>query len=51
MGILFKSAVMNFTLDSDSNEGPPVFTLTCQSKGGPATEVEYCIALIVRGSI
>ena len=50
MGILLKSAVMYFTLDSEANEDPPEFTLTCQSKGGPATEVEYCIALIVRGS-
>ena len=36
-----KSAVMYFTLDSEANEDPPEFTLTCQSKGGPATEVVW----------
>ena len=35
------SAVMYFTLDSEANEDPPEFTLTCQSKGGPATEVVW----------
>ena len=35
------SAVMYFTLDSEVNEDPPEFTLTCQSKGGPATEVVW----------
>ena len=39
-GIL-TSAVMYFTLDSEANEDPPEFTLTCQSKGGPATEVVW----------
>ena len=34
-------AVMYFTLDSEANEDPPEFTLTCQSKGGPATEVVW----------
>ena len=32
---------MFFTLDSVANEDPPEFTLTCQSKGGPATEVVW----------
>ena len=32
---------MYFTLDSEANEDPPEFTLTCQSKGGPATEVVW----------
>ena len=32
---------MYFTLDSEVNEDPPEFTLTCQSKGGPATEVVW----------
>ena len=36
-----KLAVMYFTLDSEANEDPPEFTLTCQSKGGPATEVVW----------
>ena len=36
-----KSAVIYFTLDSEANEDPPEFTLTCQSKGGPATEVVW----------
>ena len=35
------SAVIYFTLDSEANEDPPEFTLTCQSKGGPATEVVW----------
>ena len=35
------SAVMYFILDSEANEDPPKFTLTCQSKGGPATEVVW----------
>ena len=39
-GIL-TSAVVYFTLDSEANEDPPEFTLTCQSKGGPATEVVW----------
>ena len=30
-----------FTLDSEANEDPPEFTLTCQSRGGPVTEVEW----------
>ena len=30
-----------FSLDSEANEDPPEFTLTCQSKGGPATEVVW----------
>ena len=32
---------MYFTLDSEVNEDPPEFTLTCQSRGGPVTEVEW----------
>ena len=36
-----KSAVIYFTLDSEANEDPPEFTLTCPSKGGPATEVVW----------
>ena len=35
------SAVTFFTLDSEANEDPPEFTLTCQSRGGPVTEVEW----------
>ena len=35
------SAVIYFTLDSEGNEDPPEFTLTCQSRGGPVTEVEW----------
>ena len=34
------SAVFYFTLESEANEDPPEFTLTCQSRGGPVTEVE-----------
>ena len=30
-----------FTLESEANEDPPEFTLTCQSRGGPVTEVEW----------
>ena len=33
--------VIYFTLDSEANEDPPEFTLTCQSRGGPVTEVEW----------
>ena len=35
------SAVIYFTLESEANEDPPEFTLTCQSRGGPATEAEW----------
>ena len=35
------SAVIDFTLHSEANEDPPEFTLTCQSRGGPVTEVEW----------
>ena len=35
------SAVIYFTLDSEANKDPPEFTLTCQSRGGPASEVEW----------
>ena len=35
------SAVIYFTLDSEANEDPPEFTLTCQSRGGPVTEVQW----------
>ena len=35
------SAVIYFTLDSEANEDPPEFTLTCQSRGGPVKEVEW----------
>ena len=35
------SAVIYFTLESEANEDPSEFTLTCQSRGGPVTEVEW----------
>ena len=35
------SAVIIFTLESEANEDPPEFTLTCQSRRGPVTEVEW----------
>ena len=35
------SAFIIFTLESEANEDPPEFTLTCQSRGGPVTEVEW----------
>ena len=35
------SVVTYFTLESEANEDPPEFTLTCQSRGGPVTEVEW----------
>ena len=35
------SSVLSFTLDSEPNEDPPEFTLTCRSEGGPATTVEW----------
>ena len=35
------SAVLYFALESEANEDPPEFTLTCQSRGGPVTEVEW----------
>ena len=35
------SAAITFTLESEANEDPPEFTLTCQSRGGPVTEVEW----------
>ena len=39
-GQLF-SAVTYFALESEANEDPPEFTLTCQSRNGPVTEVEW----------
>ena len=35
------SAVIYFTLESEANEDPPEFTLTCQTRTGPVTEVEW----------
>ena len=35
------SVAIYFTLESEANEDPPEFTLTCQSRGGPVTEVEW----------
>ena len=35
------SAVIYFSLESEVNEDPPEFTLICQSRGGPVTEVEW----------
>ena len=35
------SVTINFTLESEANEDPPEFTLTCQSRRGPVTEVEW----------
>ena len=36
-----KQAFITFTLESEANEDPPEFTLTCQSRGGPVTEMEW----------
>ena len=38
---MVKTASMFFTLNSEVSEDPPQFTLTCVSKGGPATLVEW----------
>ena len=35
------SVAITFTLESEANEDPPEFTLTCQSRKGPVTEVEW----------
>ena len=35
------SAVIYYTLDSEPDEDPPEFTLTCRSEGGPATTVVW----------
>ena len=35
------SAFIIFTLESEANEDPPEFTLTCQSRNGPVAEVEW----------
>ena len=35
------SAAIYFTLESEANEDPPEFTLTCQSRYGPVTEVKW----------
>ena len=40
-GALFKPPWLSFTLDSEVSEDPPQFTLTCVSKGGPATLVVW----------
>ena len=40
-GQLSSAADITFTLESEANEDPPEFTLTCQSRGGPVTEVEW----------
>ena len=33
--------VLHFTLESEANEDPPEFTLTCQSRYAPVTEVKW----------
>ena len=40
-GDLFNPPSLYFTLDSEVSEDPPEFTLTCVSKGGPATRVVW----------
>ena len=40
-GRLFNPPRLYFTLDSEVSEDPPEFTLTCVSKGGPATRVVW----------
>ena len=40
-GALFNPPNLYFTLDSEVSEDPPQFTLTCVSKGGPATRVVW----------
>ena len=40
-GVLFNPPKLYFTLDSEVSEDPPEFTLTCVSKGGPATRVVW----------
>ena len=40
-GVLFNPPKLFFTLDSEVSEDPPEFTLTCVSKGGPATRVVW----------
>ena len=35
------SASISFTLDTEPNESPPEFTLTCRSEGGPATNATW----------
>ena len=40
-GALFIPPSLYFTLDSEVSEDPPQFTLTCVSKGGPATLVVW----------
>ena len=40
-GALFNPLNLYFTLDSEVSEDPPQFTLTCVSKGGPATRVVW----------
>ena len=41
VGIFNRKSVISIHLESEANEDPPEFTLTCQSRGGPATEVEW----------
>ena len=40
-GALFNPPNLYFTLDSEVSEDPPEFTLTCVSRGGPATLVVW----------
>ena len=40
-GALLNPPKLYFTLDSEVSEDPPEFTLTCVSKGGPATLVVW----------
>ena len=35
------SVAIYFTLESEANWDSPEFTLKCQSRGGPVTEVEW----------
>ena len=40
-GALFNPPSLYFSLDSEVSEDPPQFTLTCVSRGGPATQVMW----------
>ena len=40
-GALFNPPKLYFTLDTEVSEDPPEFTLTCVSRGGPATLVVW----------
>ena len=41
VGILNMSVLVSFTLHTEPRINPPEFTVTCQTQGGPAEEIQW----------